>query len=261
MLEDRKVDYFFHLASKDMYYGSTEHVDYAPFVETNVLGTTNAFDLSRHLGVKKFIYVSSHSVYGDIGANLMDEENSVPKPISPNGASKLSAEHVIQFMSNFYKNSAIILRAFSVYGPGMRPQTFIPLVIDRLIKDLPLHSFIEYHNKRDFIYIEDAVRYILLSLKEENQFQIVNIASGNSYSLEQIALKIAKIMNKDPNSIQFKRHTRDFDMVGGINVHASVSKARELFKYAPIVDIDEGLTRTVEWYLKNPDILEVSTHH
>jgi len=261
LLNGSKVDYVIHLAAKDLYYGSSEFIDYSPFIETNVLGTSKAFDLSRRLTAKKFIFISTHSIYGNSKRSILTEKKLLPKPISPHGASKFSAEHVVQFMSNFYKIPSIILRVFSVYGPGMRPHTFIPLVIDRLSKNLPLDAYADYNVKRDFIYIDDVVSYILATLNKRIKFQVINIASGKSYMLKEIVIKIAEIMKKDPNRLEFKRHERDFSRMVGIDNIASVTRAKKILKYSPLTDIDLGLAKTVEWYLKNPGILEISTHH
>jgi len=261
ILKGEKVDHVIHLAAKDLYYHSPADLSYTEYLITNVIGTSKIFELAKQLESKKFIFLSTHSVYGITKKGLLTERELLPKPISPHGASKIAAEQILHFMCNFYKMPTVILRAFTVYGPEMRPHTLIPLLIDRISKGLPVDLYHDADATRDFIYIDDVVNYILAVMNKRLKFQIINVASGKSFTMSHIAQKIATLVGKDPEKIIHLQHAKSFRHVVVKHVVADTSRAKKLLKYSPQVDIDAGLKTTVGWYLSHPDILHLSTHH
>ncbi|HSX39873.1 MAG TPA: NAD-dependent epimerase/dehydratase family protein [Candidatus Saccharimonadales bacterium] len=259
IFQNETVDYTIHLAAKDIYYDSAEMIKYTPYLVTNVVGTSKIFELSNYLKAKKFIFASTYSVYGNVKKPLLTEKKILPKPISPHGASKMAAEEVIHFMNNFYKLPAVILRIFSVYGPGMKPHTVIPLIIDRLNRNLPIDLY-SNDTTRDYIYIDDAVNYIIASLNKRIKFQAINIASGKSTAISQLVTEIATIMGKDPSKVIMTKHEKDFNRLVPQTVDVSIDRAKKILHYEPKVTLTEGLKTTVEWYLAHQDILAKSTH-
>lgn len=258
ILSGQKVDYVVHLAAKDLYYDSHDRIEYSPYLENNVIGTSRMFELAKTLQAKKFIFASTHSVYGVTKKGIFTEKKLIPQPISPHGASKLAAEHVVHYMSNFYELPSVILRIFSVYGPGMRPHTVIPHIIDRINSDRPLELYGSSSQKRDFIYIDDVISYIKAAFNKRLKYQVINVASGKSISLESLAGEIAKILGQDNLAVAINRSSKDFSKVLVSDVLADTSRAKKLLKHSPQITLEEGLKKTVVWYLANPDILKLS---
>jgi len=258
ILNGRKVDYVVHLAAKDLYYDKHDKIEYSPYLETNVVGTANIFELAKILAAKKFIFASTHSVYGVTKKGVFTEKDLIPRPISPHGASKLAAEQVVHFMSNFYELPAVVLRIFSTYGPGMRPHTLIPHIIDRLQEDRPLGLYADENQKRDYIYIDDVVEAIKAAFNKRIKFQAINIAGGDVISIRDLAIKIADLLGKNNLELAIERSEKDFSKVVVQHVNADVSRAKKILKFTPQVGLDAGLKKTVDWYLSHPDILKLS---
>lgn len=259
ILKDRTVDYVVHLAAKDLYYDKHDKIEYSPYLETNVIGTSKIFELAKILKAKKFIYSSTHSVYGNTKKGVFTETKLIPKPTSPHGASKLAAEQVLHFMSNYYNLPVVVLRLFSVYGPEMRPHTLIPHIIDRFDSNRPLELYADSEQKRDYIYIDDVVAYIKAVFNKRLKFQTINIASGNSISISDLSYKIAEIMNKSNLEVAINRSSqKDFSKVVVKYVYADVARAGKVLRYTPKVTLEDGLKQTVDWYLAHPDILKLS---
>lgn len=254
----REVDYFVHLAAKDLYYGNSDRIEFSPYLETNVVGAAKAFELAKIVQAKKFIMASTHSIYGITKKGVLTEKNLMPKPVSPHGASKLAAELVLRFMSSFYDLPVVVLRIFSVYGPGMRPHTFIPRVIDRLQNNRPLELYTEPDQMRDYIYIDDVVNYIKSTFNKRIKFQTINVAGGESLALPDVAKKISKLLGKSDLEVVLNRSSKDFSRMQIKHVQADTSRAKKLLQYTPEVSFDVGLKKTVDWYLDNPEILNLS---
>jgi UDP-glucuronate 4-epimerase len=257
LLKGRKINYVVHLAAKSIYSDSSEAIKYGPFLEVNVTGTSNIFELAHKLHAKRFIFASTYSVYGNNKGKILKEKMARLKPISPHGASKLAAEHVIHFMHTFYGLPSIILRISSVYGPNMRPYTVLPKIIYRLHNGEKIESY-SSDVTRDFIFIDDVVEYIISSFKVRGKFQIVNIASGESISRAGLGLKVGKIMGISKKNIQFTREKRDFERLLLRKAYISNARAKKLLKYTPQFSLDDGLPLTISWYLNNESVLEKS---
>ncbi len=256
ILKGKKLDITVHLAGRDLFYNDSDDLKYTPFLITNVIGTSKIFELANELGSKRFIYASTYSVYGQVKKQVLTEKKILPKPISPHGASKLAAEQIVYFMSNYFKIPSLILRMFTVYGPGMKTYTFIPLVIRKLLNNQPIDFSHSKYATRDFVFVDDVVNSIISGFKKRLKFQTINIASGDSYTMEEIALKIAKIMNKDKSLVQFNKHKKDFTKIVMKDAKANIDRARKVLDYQSNVGIDEGLEKTVKWFLDNQHLLE-----
>ena len=243
-----------HLAAKDYYYEDDEQ-GYSEYIEQNVVGTSRVFEYARELGVKKFIFTSTHSVYGNTKKEVLTEKKIVPRPASPHGASKLSAEHAVSFLSRTYNIPAIILRISTVYGPDMLEHQVIPNWIKNIYKgkSLPLH--VSPNTTRDFVYIDDVVKAIKQCFNKRLTLQTINIASGKSYSIKELADEISKILNKDHKKIKYEKTKKEhIDKITSENVSLSISRAKKLLGYKPEYTLQEGLEKTIEWYFENKKI-------
>lgn len=249
LLKTKSIDYVVDFASKDFYYKEEDKHNYRSFLDVNVTGTANIFELARDLGAKKFIYGSNHTVYGNTKKINLTEKNIVPKPISPQGSSKLAAEKVIEFLSNYYKLPAINLRFFSVYGPYLPPHTAMYHYIERFYEKKGLEVYVDLSKHyRDYIYIDDVVQYIISSLDVRVKFQNINIATGTSHNLKEVAFKTAEILGMEQCDVKIKILKRGIEGLTAERSHANISRAIKLLNYKPQIDLDRGLRETINWY-------------
>jgi len=256
--EFKKADYTVHLAAKDYYYEDKEQ-KYSEYIEHNVVGSTRVFEWSRDLGVKKFIFSSTHSVYGDTKKEVFTEKKIVPKPISPHGASKLSAEHAINFLSRTYDVPSIILRVSTVYGPDMLAHQVIPYLIENIYKKNNLKLHVSPNTTRDFVYVDDVVDAIKSCFNKRLTLQTINIASGKAYSIKEVADEISKILHKKHKKIVFeKSRVEHIDKVTSQNVRLSIARAKKLLNFEPKVSLQEGLERSIDWYFEHNKIKKAS---
>lgn len=253
VLKHEKIKYIVHLASKDNYYNFSEAINYSSFLDTNVTGTSKILELAHLFNVKKFVYASTYSVYGKTKSTVLNERVGVLKPISPHGASKLAAEQVVHFVHNYYGIPSVVLRISSVYGPGMRPFTLIPKIIDRLHKNKTVEVF-DNGMQRDYIFIDDVVEYIIRSLKVRVKHQVLNISSGKSISIEDLGTMVGEIMGLKKN-VEFVKEGKYFNRVFIKSIRINNERAKRILKYSPRVDLDQGLPLTISWYLNNEDVL------
>lgn len=248
--EVKKADYMVHLAAKDFYYENKEQ-KYSDYINHNVVGTSRVFEWSKDLKVKKFIFSSTHSVYGEARKEVFTEKKIIPKPISPHGASKLSAEYAVNFLSRTHNIPSIILRISTVYGPDAKEHGLIPQLIDYVYKGGKFVIHVSPNTKRDFVYVDDVINAIQSCFKRRLTLQTINIGSGKSYSIKEIAEEISKIANKDPKNIKFgDSKVEHIDNVTIKEVRLSITRAKKMLNYQPKITLHEGLERTINWYFE-----------
>ncbi len=221
------------------------------FFETDVLGTqVVANSVVRHIAnVERFIHVSTSEVYGTAQGAKMNEDHPL-MPMSPYAAAKAGADRLVYSYFATYNVPAIIVRPFNQFGPRQHLEKVIPRFITSCLLDEPLRIHGDGSAARDFTYVEDTCRAIdalAHSGREHVVGEVINLGTGVSLSLSELASKIVKRMNKPEtliNSVgdrpgQVFRHTAD------------AAKAERLLGWKPEVSFDEGLDRTVEWYMAN----------
>lgn len=223
--------------------------------EANVTGTLQMLILARDCKVKKFVFASSSSVYGDC-LDMPQKENVVGNPMSPYAVSKRSAELYSLNFSKTYNLPVIGLRYFNVFGPRQRPDGPYAAVIPRWTLALNAGEtptvFGDGSNSRDFCFVENVVKANLLAALNTNEQasnQIYNITMGGSTSLNELYSLIAKnlqqITNRTiPKPLYLEPRQGDLG-----RSQADISKAQKFLAYAPEISVHEGLRRTVTWYV------------
>ncbi|RLC61307.1 MAG: GDP-mannose 4,6-dehydratase [Chloroflexi bacterium] len=209
--------------------------------EANVSGTLNVLVAARNKGVKKVIFASSSSVYGDT-PSLPKHESMLPKPQSPYAATKLAGEYYCQVFQQVYGLATVYLRYFNVYGPRQDPDSqyaaVIPIFIKRLSEGKPPIIFGDGTQSRDFIFVEDVVRANIRAA-ETSATGLFNIARGETINIDELARLIASIMGKDIEPIY--EEPRPGDVKHSL---ADVSKAKTI-GYEPQYSLEEGLKETI----------------
>ncbi|MEM3382526.1 MAG: SDR family oxidoreductase [Nitrososphaerales archaeon] len=207
--------------------------------DVNVNGTLNLLNLSVKEGVKRFIFASSASVYGDLNPPL--NEDFQPKPMSPYAVSKLSGEYYCKVFHKIYGLETICLRYFNVYGPRQRNNQYNNVIInfiDNIKKNKPLVIFGDGLQTRDFIYISDVVEASIIALKsKEGIGEVFNIATGKPTTINELAQIIIEIKGKrgiEPIHTEPRK--------GDIrHSYANTKKAEEILKFRAKILLGEGL--------------------
>ena len=240
------IDYVIHQAALRNVAKSVE--DPEACNDVNINGTLNMLLRSKEAGVKRLVYASSSSAYGDC-VQFPQKETFAPNPISPYGVSKLAAEYYCRMFSATLGLETVSLRYFNVFGPRQNPESkysaVIPAFIARLVKDEPCIIDGEGKQSRDFTFVANVVDANLAScLVPEAAGMVFNVACGSDYSVVDVAENLKKIMKKDIESVHAERRAGDPD-----RTYADISQLKNILKLEPKVNFHEGLEKTVEWFV------------
>jgi UDP-glucose 4-epimerase len=213
----------------------------------NVNGTLQLLIASRDAGVKRVVYASSSSLYGD-SPTLPKHEGMTPNPLSPYGAQKLFGEMYCQVFTKSYGLETVCLRYFNVFGPRQDATSqysgvlalFIPAVLQN--RKPTIHG--DGLQSRDFTYVQNVVEANLLACTAPGvEGEVFNVACGDRITLLAMLQQINKITGKNISPIHDKPRAGDIK-----HSHADIKKAVEKLGYTPKVSFEEGLRRTIEWY-------------
>lgn len=231
------VDYVFHNAGQGGVRVSVENP--AKTHTINATGTLNILKSAVDSGVKKVINASSSSVYGKVSYLPFDEDHPT-MPVSPYGVSKLAAELYCRVFNEIYGLETISLRYFTVFGPRMRPDLAIHIFTRKALKNEPIEIFGDGEKTRDFTYINNIVEGNMLAMKSGSG--AYNIGGGERVSINDLVRKIVDIVGSESEIIYSAAMKGDAE-----HTWADVSKARKEFGYSPMIGLDEGLKRYVQW--------------
>lgn len=214
--------------------------------KNNSNGTLSILYAAKVAGVKKFIYASSSSIYGN-SETIPKNENFTPDPVSPYAASKLNGEYYSKVFYCTYGLKTFIIRYFNVFGPKQDHDSPYSAVISKFAynaltdKDLVIYG--DGKQTRDFTFIKDVVNAnIALSQKDTNFGEIFNFAKGSNTTINELALMIIEITNSKSKIVHESERKGDVK-----HSRANVSKFYELTKYKAQYTLEDGLTETIEW--------------
>jgi len=233
------VDYVFHLAAIPSVPRSIEN----PLAthEANITGTLNVLLAARDNSVKKVIYASSSSVYGDT-PTLPKREDMLPHPQSPYAVTKLAGEYYCQVFHQVYALPTICLRYFNVYGPGQDPNSqyaaVIPRFISRVSHGEPPIIFGDGEQTRDFTFVRDAVEANILAARGDAT-GVFNVGTGTRVSINKLAKLVINLIGRSTEPIH--QQPRPGDVRHSL---ADISKTREL-GYNPRYSLKQGLKETI----------------
>ncbi len=209
--------------------------------EINVIGSMNLLRASIVNGVSGLIGASSAAIYGD-PKNLPVTENTIPNPVSPYGADKLAMEYYIKAFSNTFNFNSVSLRFFNVYGIDQSNAYagVITKFMEKIENDKPLQIFGDGKQTRDYVFIEDLVQGIQKTLKnlKGKRGNIYNIASGRSYSVNELAKILLSIYGKKLQILHVSPRKGDLRFSS-----TSISLAKKELNYSPKYNLKQGLTK------------------
>jgi UDP-glucose 4-epimerase len=223
--------------------------------DVNINGTLNILYAAKEAKVKRLVYAASSSAYGDT-PTLPKVETMKPNPLSPYAVNKLTAEMYCSVFTRVYGLETVALRYFNIFGPRQDPNSYYSAVIPKFIKalltDQPPIIFGDGEQSRDFTYIENVINANLMACKAPTGAagNVVNIACGERITLNELVAELNKLLGK--NITPKHGDPRPGDIKHSL---ADIGLAEKLIGYTPVVKIPEGLKRTVEWFLKNKNVL------
>jgi UDP-glucose 4-epimerase len=241
------MEYVFHQAALPSVQRSVE--DPLTSNEVNAGGTVNALVAAKDAGVKRLVYASSSSVYGDTPV-LPKKEEMVPNPLSPYALQKYIGEEYGRLFFELYGIETISLRYFNIFGPKQDPTSLysavIPRFIDALLLGRPPVIFGDGEQSRDFTYIDNVVHANLLAMgAEHTRGEAVNVACGRRVSLNQLLKILQDIIGSHVSPSYEEPRTGDVR-----HSLADIRRAKTVLNYDPGVRIEEGLRKTVEYFQK-----------
>jgi UDP-N-acetylglucosamine/UDP-N-acetylgalactosamine 4-epimerase len=219
--------------------------------DVNVGGFVNIVTAAKDAGIRRFVYASSSSVYGD-EPNLPKKEERIGNPLSPYAVSKYANEIYANVFARCYGIEMIGLRYFNIFGPKQDPYgeyaAVMPLFIKALLKDEAPYINGDGEQTRDFTFVHNAVQANILALTLEDAAacnQVYNVAFGQRFTINQMYEAIKKYLWKELNAIH--REPRDGDIRDSL---ADISKAQALLGYNPEYSFEQGLPLTIEYFRK-----------
>lgn len=234
------VDYVFHEAAlagvRDSWGKGFEM-----YSRNNVEATQKILEFYKTSNIKKFVFASSSSVYGV--AKLPMREDSLLKPLSPYGATKLACENLCYLYWANYGIPTISLRYFNVYGPRQRRDTAIYKFVKAILNDGVVTVFGDGTQTRDFTFVGDVVEANMLAVNSEGGGKIFNVGGGNGISVNELIKKIEKAIGKRAKIKHTEKQKGDVK-----DTWADTSKISAKLNWKPKVEIERGLRRFVEWY-------------
>jgi len=216
------------------------------YITTNVYGTLNLLELCKVYGVPKFVLGTTSSLYA--GQPLpFKEDLPVNTPISPYAASKKSAEVIAYTYNYHYGIDVSVLRYFTVYGPAGRPDMSPFRFIKWVLEGKPIELFGDGSQSRDFTYVDDVAEGTILALRPIG-YEIINIGGNDPHQLSEVINLVEKYTGKEARVINRAFHKADMK-----STWADITKAKEILGWEPKVGIQDGIRKTVEWFLNDWD--------
>jgi nucleoside-diphosphate-sugar epimerase len=238
LLED--VAYVFHLAAQPGVRSSWGS-EFSAYSENNILATQMLLEACKNTAVKKVVYASSSSVYGDTDDLPMREEGST-RPVSPYGVSKLAAEHLCYLYWKAFAVPAVSLRFFTVYGPRQRPDMAFHIFMHGLQRDEEIPLYDDGEQTRDFTFCSDIVDGILAAAFYPGAGEVFNLGGGTRTSLLDAIKLIESISGRRAKLKRFDRQKGDVR-----NTAARIDNARAKLGYEPRVSLKAGLAQEWDW--------------
>jgi nucleoside-diphosphate-sugar epimerase len=236
----KDVSYVFHLAAQPGVRSSwgDEFIQYS---QNNIMATQVLLEAGKESRVKKIVYASSSSVYGDTDDLPMREEGNT-RPVSPYGVSKLAAEHLCYLYWKAYGVPTVSLRFFTVYGPRQRPDMFFHIFMDRLRKNEEVPLYDDGEQTRDFTYCGDIVDGLLGAALYPGAGEVFNLGGGTESSVLNAIHIVEKVSGRKAKLKTFERQKGDVR-----HTRARLDSAREKLRYHPKVSLEEGLSQQWHW--------------
>ena len=220
------------------------------YYDVNVMGTLNVLEIARENGVKKVVFASSSSVYGNTKTVPFKESDFVDRPISPYAATKKSGELLCHTYHHLHQMDIACLRFFTVYGPRQRPDLAIHKFTKKISAGEKIPFFGDGSTKRDYTYIQDIVDGVTKALQwveaGEDRFEVFNLVESATISLSQMVETIERAVGKTALLERLPNQPGDVKLT-----NAAIDKAKTMLGYQPKTEFADGIEKFVAWFKKN----------
>jgi nucleoside-diphosphate-sugar epimerase len=213
------------------------------YTQNNVLVTQRLLEAAKDGGVRRFVYASSGSIYGDVDV-LPITEDTRPQPVSPYGVTKLAGEHLCHLYQANFGVPAVRLRYFTVYGPRQRPDMAFNRFIRALLRDEPFELYGDGEQTRDFTFVGDVIEANVRAV-DAPPGGVFNVAGGSQVTVNQVIATLEDLVGRPARVKRQERRAGDQR-----HTWADTSAARENLGFAPQVKLREGLAMEVAWLRK-----------
>ncbi len=217
------------------------------YYQANVLGTLNILEACREYGVGKFLLASTSSVYGPGPGGPVAEDAQSSRPLSPYAASKKAAEALLYSYHHLHGIDAVVLRYFTVYGPAGRPDMSVFRFIRDISEGNPIAIYGDGTQQRDYTYVSDVARGTMQALRLQG-YETINLGHNRPVAVNDVVRLIEEAVGRSAIVRYEERHPADVATTWADN-----SRAQELLGWLPCVTIEEGIRRTVEWYIEQQE--------
>ena len=235
-----------------VHFAAESHVDRsiyepAPVIATNVTGTFVLLQVSRRVGIERFIHISTDEVYGDLNPGEFANEEHPLAPSSPYSASKAGSDLLVRSYVRTYGFPAIITRASNNYGPYQFPEKFLPLMITNALdgKSLPIYG--DGKQQRDWLHVQDHCLGIQAVLERGRIGEIYNIGGLDVEENLAMARKVLKAVGQPENLLTYVKDRPGHDRRYAL----ACTKIREELGWQPLIDLEKGLSEAIAWYRQN----------
>jgi UDP-glucuronate 4-epimerase len=242
-----RFDAVFHLAARAGVRPSIE--DPVLYSSVNLDGTTRLLEACRRHEVRRFIFGSSSSVYGNNDKLPFSEDDPVDHPISPYAATKKAGEVLAYSYHHLFAMNVACLRFFTVYGPRQRPEMAIHKFARLLANGEPVEQYGDGSSARDYTFVSDIVDGILRAHEHCTGYHVWNLGGSRTVTLSDLLSKIAERLGVEPTIRQLPLQPGDVD-----RTWADVTRSENELDWRARVEIDEGLDRFVSWFKKGEDL-------
>ncbi len=234
------ADFVFHQAAQAGVRASWGK-NFEVYVENNILATQKLLEAAKDSEIKKIVFASSSSVYGDVDAFPI-KETTMPKPVSPYGVTKLAAENLCYLYHKNFGISVVSLRYFTVYGPRQRPDMAFNKFIHAMLANNEITIYGDGDQTRDFTYVSDIVDSNILAMKSDVKYGIFNVGGGSRITVNEVIKILEKISGKRARVKNIEKQKGDVK-----HTYADISLARKKLGYKPKVAVEQGLIKEFEW--------------
>ncbi len=249
---EKLMDAFSQGVDAVVHFAAESHVDRSildgsEFVKTNVLGTQCLLEAARQSGVQRFVHVSTDEVYGSATGQEKFREDSPLSPNSPYAASKAGSDLLARAYHQTYGFPVTVTRCSNNFGPYQFPEKFIPLLISRALENESIPIYGDGLQVRDWIFVMDHCKALDAVLHHGREGEIYNIGAGNEWPNLEIAREILNRLNKPDSLLAYVKDRPGHDRRYSLDS----SKIQTELGWKTETSFEEGLARTIEWYVTN----------
>ncbi len=250
LIEGLKIRCIVHLADIPGVTTCSE-INFDEYIQYNITATQRLLEAVKNKGIKKIVYASSSTVYGNI-CDLSMSELQNPKPISLYGVSKLAGETLCHYYGNIYDIDIDVLRFFTVYGPNQRPDMAFHRFIRNMLFGEEINVYGDGNQRRDFIYIDDICEIMVKMIRKDIKEEIMNIGGGLSLSVNESIKIIEEVLNKKAK-IKYIEPIQEEQLI----THANVEKMESILASDNKTGIYQGIKREVDYIKKLYKLTEI----